>query len=112
MRALGLSLVILSLCLSIGGVASRTLADPAKAAKLSPADTQAPAQCRAAEPLRSWTTSVQISDRSIEKRFVPLNGQGYNYGEPGVWRPPLATGHTPLPADVPGGSVPAAPAKP
>jgi hypothetical protein len=112
MRALGLSLVILSLCLSMGGVASRTLADPAGVAKASPAEGQAPAQCRVAKPRGSWMSRVEISDRSAEKNFVPLNSQGYNYGEPGVWRPPLATGHTPLPADVPGRSVPAAPAKP
>ena len=111
MRALGLSLVILSLGFSTGGVALRSNAEPDRAAKASPAGGEAPSQCRVAQP-RSWHVAVGARDRSAARSFVPLNGQGYNYGESGVWRPPVATAHTPPAAGVPGRDpVPAAPAK-
>jgi hypothetical protein len=99
MRALGLSLVVISLCFSTGGVALRSHAGPEAAAK-APADDAEQAQCRAPRT-RSASATLVIPDRDAAKSFVPLNGQGYNYGDPGAWRPPVANGRTPPPAGVP-----------
>jgi len=94
MRALGMSVIIISLALSTGGVAYRTQAGPQVAA----ADSSAPSagahdsqQCEVESPvapkpfvLDLGTLPSQVDDAVVR----PLNRNGYNYREPGIWYPP------------------------
>jgi len=106
MRFLGTALIVLALLFSSGGVAY-TQAGPEAGqnggshAVNVPLEVQG--QCKLTDPTRPEARVVDLSQ--LEKRapqgFVPLNGQGYNYGDPGVWRPEVPNRNSTPPPGVP-----------
>ena len=118
MRFLGTALVVLAFLLSSGGVAY-TQAGP-EAAKLEesiavnvPLEVQG--QCKLREPRRQENRQIDLSklQNRAPEGFVSLNGQGYNYGDPGVWRPEVPNRNSTPPPGVPQAPVPnAIPASP
>jgi hypothetical protein len=106
MRFLGTALIVLALLFSSGGVAYTQAGSEAgqngeSYAVNVPLEVQG--QCRLKDPTHHETRAVDLSE--LEKRapqgFVSLNGQGYNYGDPGVWRPQVPNRNSTPPPGVP-----------
>lgn len=125
MRFLGPALIVLSLLLSTGGVAVHSQAESdaipePQAQQQSLVFQTVPlpqGQCaqgaERAEPKPGARGAIDLTE--LEKRaprgFVPLNGAGYNYSDPNVWRPEVPNRKSKPPAalDPASDSVPAAP---
>jgi len=93
MRTLGCFVVVLTLVLGAGGVATRPLAEEAASAQVAPtapADLPAPSEdkisCRAptGSPRTPGAVAVDVS-RLVKSRpgVISLNTRGYNYRNPG-----------------------------
>jgi len=91
MRALGTSVVILSLAFSAGGVAYRTQAGPQVAAAESSAPSALDSQqCEVESPVapKPFVLDLGKLPSQANDAVQPLNRSGYNYREPGIWYPP------------------------
>ena len=99
MRFLGTALIFLALLVSSGGVAY-TQAGPEVAVNV-PIEVQG--QCRLTDPTRPEARVVDLSEleRRAPQGFVSLNGQGYNYSDPGVWRAEVRSRNSTPPPGVP-----------
>ena len=94
MRAIGPSVVILSLIFTAGGVAYRTQAGPQVQADMTLVADSAgghdASQCEVVDgpPPRPFSLDLSKLPAKAGEAVMPLNGTGYNYREPGLWQPP------------------------